>query len=112
MNTKVKKSSFALGPRVPVLGSTVYAYLYTWSEVDSGTLKHLFVMKPGKAEGTYHYIPTAGCPVKMPPRFILVYFKEEVETQIQSTTLLTKVAAHGCLLLFLLERKQETSASV
>ena len=29
--------------------------------------KHLFIMKPGKAEGTYHYIPTSGCPVKVPP---------------------------------------------
>ena len=46
--------------------------------------KHLFIMKPGKAEGTYHYIPTAGSPVKIPPRRIPARYKEEVEAQIQS----------------------------
>ena len=37
-------------------------------------------MKPGKAEGTYHNIPTSGCPVKVPPRHIPA---QEVEKQIQ-----------------------------
>ena len=35
--------------------------------------KNLFVLCSGKAEGTYHYgnyIPTAGSPVKLPPRRI------------------------------------------
>ena len=41
-------------------------------------------MKPGKAEGTNHYIPTAGSTVKIPPRRIPAHFKEEVKTQIQS----------------------------
>ena len=37
--------------------------------------KHLFIMKPGKAEGTYHYIPTSGCPVKVlyhPGAYLLI----------------------------------------
>ena len=46
--------------------------------------KHLFIMKSGKVEGTYHYIPIAGSPVKIPPRRIPAHFKEEVEAQIQS----------------------------
>ena len=45
--------------------------------------KHLFIMKLGKAEGTYHYIPTSGCPVKVPPRRLPAHYKEEVEKQIQ-----------------------------
>ena len=46
--------------------------------------KHLFIMKPGKAEDTYHYITTtSGCPVKVPPRRIPAHYKEEVEKQIQ-----------------------------
>ena len=45
--------------------------------------KNLFVLSPGKAEGTYHYIPTAGSPVKLPPRRIPALYKEEVEKQIQ-----------------------------
>ena len=28
----------------------------------------LFVTKPGKTTAEYHYIPTTGCPVKVPPR--------------------------------------------
>ena len=56
----------------------------TWSEVDFGTLQTIFIMKPGKTEGTYHYIQTTGSPVKIPPRHIPAHFKEEVETQIQS----------------------------
>ena len=47
--------------------------------------KHLFILKPGKAEGTFHYIPTSGCPVKVPPRRIPAHYKEEVEKQIQHT---------------------------
>ena len=35
-------------------------------------------------EGTYHYIPTAGSPVKIPTRHVPAHFKEEMETQIQS----------------------------
>ena len=45
--------------------------------------KHLFILKPGKAEGTFHYIPTSGCPVKVSPRRIPAHYKEEVEKQIQ-----------------------------
>ena len=48
-----------------------------------GQHKQLFIMKPGKAEGTYHNIPTSGCPVKVPPRRIPAHYKEEVEKQIQ-----------------------------
>ena len=44
--------------------------------------KQLFIMKPGKAEGTYN-IPTSGCPVKVPPRRIPAHYKEEVEKQIR-----------------------------
>ena len=40
--------------------------------------KHLFVLSPGEAEATYHYIPTAGSPVKVPPRRIPAHYKEEV----------------------------------
>ena len=46
--------------------------------------KQLFITRPGKAEGTYHYIPTSGCPVKVPPRRIPAHYKEEVETLIQT----------------------------
>ena len=46
--------------------------------------KQLFVRKPGKAEGTYHYIPTSGSPVKIPPRRIPAHYKEEVENQIEN----------------------------
>ena len=46
--------------------------------------KLLFITRPGKAEGTYHYIPASGCPVKVPPRRIPAHYKEEVETQIQT----------------------------
>ena len=46
--------------------------------------KQLFIRKPGKVEVTYHYIPTTGSPVKLPPRCIPAHYKEEVESQIQS----------------------------
>ena len=37
--------------------------------------KNLFVLSPGKTEGTYHYIPTAGSPVKILPRRIPAHYK-------------------------------------
>lgn len=43
--------------------------------------KHLFVLSPGKTEATYHYFPTAGSPVKVPPRHIPAHYKEEVENK-------------------------------
>ena len=46
--------------------------------------KRLFIQQPGKAEGTYHYIPTSGSPVKIPPRCIPAHYKEEVESLIQN----------------------------
>ena len=42
--------------------------------------KHLFVTKP---IGTYHYIPTSGAPVKVPPRCIPAHYRAEVEAQLQ-----------------------------
>jgi len=45
--------------------------------------RHLFILRPGKAEGTYHHIPTSGSPVKTPPRRVPAHYKEEVEKQIQ-----------------------------
>ena len=46
--------------------------------------KHLFIMKSGKVEGTYYYIPTADSPLKIPPRRTPAHFKVEVEAKIQS----------------------------
>ena len=42
-----------------------------------------FVIKPGKTSAEYHYIPTTGCPVKVPPRRIPAHYREEVEQQLQ-----------------------------
>ena len=46
--------------------------------------KQFFIRKAGKAEGTYHHIPTFDSPVKISPRCIPAHYKEEVESQIQS----------------------------
>ena len=43
----------------------------------------LFTTKPGKTTAEYHYIPTTGCPVKVPPRRIPAHYREGVEQQIQ-----------------------------
>ena len=45
--------------------------------------KQLFVTKPGKVNGTYHYITTSGTPVKVPPRRIPVYYRAEIKAQLQ-----------------------------
>ena len=45
--------------------------------------KQLFVTKPGKANGTYHYITTSGTPVKVLPRCIPVHYRAEIESQLQ-----------------------------
>ena len=43
----------------------------------------LFRMRPGKTTAEYHYIPTTGFPVKVPPRRIPAHYREEVEQQLQ-----------------------------
>ena len=43
----------------------------------------MFVLSAGKAEATYHYIPTAGSPVKVPSRCMPAHYKEEKEKQMQ-----------------------------
>ena len=43
----------------------------------------LFTTKPGKTTAEYHFIPTTGCPVKVPPRRIPAHYREEVEQQLQ-----------------------------
>ena len=43
----------------------------------------LFKTKPGMTTAECHYIPTSGCPVKVPPRRIPVHYREEVQQQLQ-----------------------------
>ena len=39
---------------------------------------------PGKTDAAYHYIPTIGPPVHVPPRRIPIHYREEVLKQLQS----------------------------
>ena len=43
----------------------------------------LFGTKPGMTTIECHYIPTSGCPVKVPPRRIPVHYREEVQWQLK-----------------------------
>lgn len=45
--------------------------------------KDLFRSIPGVTKLAYHHIPTAGNPVRVPPRRVPAHYKEEVEHQIQ-----------------------------
>ena len=45
---------------------------------------HLFKTTPGKTDASYHYIPTTGTPVRVPPRRIPIHYREEVLKQLQS----------------------------
>ena len=40
----------------------------------------LFTTKPGKTTAEYHYIPTTGCPVKVPPRRIPAHYREKLSS--------------------------------
>ena len=44
----------------------------------------LFYTKPGYTEDTWHYIPTTGNPVKVPPRRIPAQYRTEVTQQLQT----------------------------
>ena len=44
--------------------------------------QHFFRSTPGMTTLTYHYIPTTGNPICVPPRRIPGHFKREVEQQI------------------------------
>ena len=46
--------------------------------------RNLFRTTPGVTEATYHFIPTTGNPVKVPPRRIPAHYREEVDRQIQT----------------------------
>ena len=41
-----------------------------------------FQTKPGVTQAAYHYIPTTGNPIRVPPRCIPAHYREEVEQQI------------------------------
>ena len=43
----------------------------------------LFTTKPGKTAVEYHYIPTTGSPINVPPRCIPAHYRDEVERQLQ-----------------------------
>ena len=45
--------------------------------------EHLFRTVPGSTSVAYHYIPTKGTPVRVPPRRIPAHYKAEIEQQIQ-----------------------------
>ena len=46
--------------------------------------EQLFKTTPGKTDVSYHYIPTTGTPVCVPPRRIPVHYQDEVVNQLQS----------------------------
>ena len=43
----------------------------------------LFQTKPGATEVTYHFIPSTGNPVRVPPRHIPTQYREEVQKQLE-----------------------------
>ena len=47
-------------------------------------VQQLFQTSPGKTDTSYHYIPTIGPPVRVPPRRIPIHYREEVLKQLQS----------------------------
>ena len=49
--------------------------------IEQYTVQTFFI---SKAEGTFHYIATSVCPVKVPPRRIPAHYEEKVEKQIQN----------------------------
>ena len=46
--------------------------------------KDLFRTTPGVTEEAYHFIPTTGNPVRVPPRRVPVHYREEVDRQIRT----------------------------
>ena len=46
--------------------------------------QQIFQTSPGKTDASYHYIPTIGPPVRVPPRRIPIYYREEVLKRLQS----------------------------
>ena len=48
--------------------------------------KYLFRSIPGATTLAYHHIPTTENPVRVPPRRILGYYKQEVEQLIRDVT--------------------------
>ena len=46
--------------------------------------KELFCTTPGMTDSTHHYIPTAGNPVRVPPRRVPAHYRSEVTQQIQT----------------------------
>ena len=48
-----------------------------------GEFSELFVTKLRKTTAEYHYIPTIGCPVNVPPRCMPAHYCEEVKQQLQ-----------------------------
>ena len=51
--------------------------------------KTIFCTIPGKTNEGYHFIPTTGNPVKIPPRRIPAHYRTEITEQIH------EVKAHG-----------------
>ena len=45
----------------------------------------LFRTTPGVTKAAYHYIPTTGNPVRVPPRRVPAHYRQEVEQQIHTT---------------------------
>ena len=46
--------------------------------------QQLFETSPGRTDASYHYIPTTGPPVRVPPRRIPIHYRDEVLKQLQS----------------------------
>ena len=46
--------------------------------------QQLFETSPGRTDALYHYIPTTGPPVCVPPRRIPIHYRDEVLKQLQS----------------------------
>ena len=64
----------------------------------------LFCTKPGYTENAWHYIPTVGNPIKIPPRRIPAHYRTEVCKQIQTMLdegIIDIVRVHGWCLQYL-----------
>ena len=46
--------------------------------------QQIFKTTPGKTDVSYHYIPTTGPPVRVPPRRISIHYQEEILDQLRS----------------------------
>ena len=46
--------------------------------------QQFFKTTPGKTDASYHYIPTTGTPLHVPPRCIPIHYRDEVLKQLQS----------------------------